>query len=62
VETDIELQGEKWCYLKPLLATVQSRDYVRSQPEVTCEGKDLARGASFHYLNYSKRPERSPQV
>jgi hypothetical protein len=25
-----ELQGEKWCGLKPLLAALQSRVYVRS--------------------------------
>jgi hypothetical protein len=62
VATGSELQGEKWCGLKPLLATPQSRVYVRSQPEVICEGKDLARGASVYYLNSSKRPGKSPRV
>jgi hypothetical protein len=60
VETGSELRGEKWCGLKPLLATPQSRAYVRAQPEVICEGKDLARGASVCYLNSSKRPGKSP--
>jgi len=44
--TGSELRGEKRCGLKWLLATRQSHVYVRSLPEVTCEGKDLARGAS----------------
>jgi hypothetical protein len=36
VATDSELQGENKCGLKPLLATLQSRAYVMSSPEVTC--------------------------
>jgi hypothetical protein len=40
----------------------QSRVYVRTQPEVICEGKDLVRGASVCYLNSSKRPGKSPWV
>jgi hypothetical protein len=41
-----EFQGEKRCGLKPLLANLQSRAYVRAQAEVICKGNDLVRGAS----------------
>jgi hypothetical protein len=57
-----ELWGEKWCDPKTLLAISQSCDYVRSYPEVTCEGKDLVRGASVYCLNSSKKPGKSVRV
>jgi hypothetical protein len=62
VATSSELRGEKRRGLKPLLATPQSCVYVGEQPEVICEGKDLARGASICYSNSSKRPRKSLQV